>query len=134
RFMNEASHEDNLPEPVTVAELALAEAKFAQDLWHREFTAAASHLQKTLGDAGNFSLSTVCWHKLWLAYALDLGGDSETATTLYQQAHSGFRNIPPLRPEISTINLPPQVLNVARQFEIVGGNVRVPKTFDRDLF
>jgi|CZKV01.1.fsa_nt_gi tetratricopeptide (TPR) repeat protein len=136
RYMHEADHEDNIPEPATVAELALAEAKFAQDLWFRDYNAAASHLQKTLDDAGNFSTSTACWHKLWLGYALDLAGDSETATTLYQQAHTGFRNIPSLRPEISTStnNLPPQALIVARQFEINGGRVRVPKTFDRDLF
>ncbi|HWN95602.1 MAG TPA: DEAD/DEAH box helicase family protein, partial [Methylomirabilota bacterium] len=134
RYMREASHEDNLPEPATVAELALAEAKFAQDLWHRDFTAAASHLQKTLDDAGHFSTSTACWHKLWLGYALDCGGDSETATTLYQQAHTGFRNIPPLRPEASSSGLSPQALTVARQFELVGGRVRLPKTFDRDLF
>jgi len=136
RFMHEAAHEDDIPEPATVAELALAEAKFAQDLWFRDYNSAASHLQKTLDDAGNFSTSTSCWHKLWLGYALDLAGDSETATTLYQQAHTGFRNIPSLRPEISTStnNLPPQALIVARQFELVGGRVRIPKTFEHDIF
>jgi hypothetical protein len=134
QYLRDAGHEDALPEPATVADLALAEAKFAQDMWHRDFDAAASHLQKTLDDAGNFSASTACWHKLWLAYALGCSGDSETATTLYQQAHAGFRNIPPLRPDTSSSGLPPQAVAVARQFEIIGGRVRVPKTFDRELF
>ena len=134
RYMREAGHEEQLPEPATVAELALAEAKFAQDLWHRDFATAASHLQKTLDEAGNFSTSTACWHKLWLGYALDCAGDTETATLLYQQAHTGMRNIPPLRPDASANNLPAQALAVARQFETVGGRVRVPKTFEADLF
>jgi hypothetical protein len=62
RFMHDAVHEDDIPEAATVAELAFAEAKFAQDYWHRDYNAAASHLQKTLDDAGNFSTSTACWH------------------------------------------------------------------------
>jgi hypothetical protein len=132
-FMREAGHEGDMPEPATVAELALAEAKFAQDLWHRDYTSAALHLQKTLDDARDFSASTACWHKLWLGYVLDCGGDSETAATLYQQAHTGMRNIPPLRPDASVAKLPPQAVIVARQFEHIGGGVRVPKTFDRDL-
>jgi hypothetical protein len=87
-----------------------------------------------LDEAGNFSTSTACWHKLWLGYALDCAGDTETATLLYQQAHTGMRNIPPLRPDASANNLPAQALAVARQFETVGGRVRVPKTFEADLF
>lgn len=133
-YIHEAGHEDELPEPATVADLALAEAKFSQDLWHRDYVAAAAHLQKTLDDAGNFSASMACWHKLWLGYALDCTGDSETANTLYQQAHTGFRNIPALRPTNPTGNLPLQAVIAGRQFELNGGRVRVPKTFDRDLF
>src|SRR5207253_3505069 len=85
RFMHEASSDEALKEPVTLAELALAEAKYAAHIWHRDYSEAASHLQRTLEDAGNFSVSTLCWHKLWLGYALDLAGDNETARALYQQ-------------------------------------------------
>jgi Helicase C-terminal domain len=133
RYMREAEHEEDMPEPAIIAELALAEVKFAEDLWHREFAAAAVHLQKTLEDARNFSTSTACWHKLWLGYGLDCSGDSETAVLLYQQAHTGMRNIPPPRPDASAAKLPPQAVAVARQFEHVGGSVRVPKTLDQDL-
>jgi hypothetical protein len=134
RFMDEAAHEEAIPEPGTVSELALAEAKYAYDLWHRDYTSAASHLQKILDESGRFSVSTACWHKLWLAFALECGGDAETANTLYQQAHNGLKNIPALRTEAATESLPPQVTAAARQFELVGGRVRVPTTFDRDLF
>jgi hypothetical protein len=133
RFMREAGHEEDMPEPATVAELALAEAKFGQDLWHREYASAALHLQKTLDDARNFSTSTACWHKLWLGFALECNGDSETAALLYQQAHTGMRNIPPPRPDASVAKLPPQAVAVARQFVYVGGTVRVPKTLEQDL-
>lgn len=134
RFMDEAAHEEAIPEPATVSELALAEAKYAYDLWHRDYPSAASHLQKILDESGRFSVSTACWHKLWLAFALECGGDAETANTLYQQAHNGLKNIPALRPKAATESLPPQVTAAARQFELVGGRVRVPTTFDRDLF
>ena len=56
RFMREAPSDEALPEPVTLIELALAEAKYAEDLWHRDYTGAASHLQKTLEEAGDFSV------------------------------------------------------------------------------
>jgi hypothetical protein len=132
RFMREAGHEEDFPEPGTVAELALAEAKFAADLWHRDFPAAALHLKKVMDAARDFSSNTACWHKLWLGYALECAGDSETATMLYNQAHAGMRNIPALRPESSSA-LPIQAVSAARQFELVGGDVRVQRSFDRDL-
>lgn len=137
RFIREAQHEKMPPEPTTVAELALAEARYAEDLWHRSYQVAASHLQKTLEDAGNFSVSTVCWHKLWLGYALDLSGDVETATALYRQAHGGQRNLPPFQSEVSigaAAGVSEQAVSAAHQFEQVGdGRIRVPRTFERDL-
>ena len=137
RFIREAQHEEMVPEPATVTDLALAEAKYAEDLWHRNFAGAASHLQKTLEDAGNFSVSTVCWHKLWLGYALELSGDCETAAALYRQAHGGQRNIPPFQDQSGIPagpNVPEQAVNAARQFEQTGdGRIRVPRTLERDL-
>jgi hypothetical protein len=137
RFISEAAHEDALPEPATVADLALAEAKYAEELWHRNYAKAAAHLQKTLEDAGNFSVSTVCWHKLWLGYALECSGDAVTSQALYQQAHAGQRNIPPFRgqaaPEIEP-GLPDQAMAAGRLFELTGdGGVVVPRLLDHDL-
>ena len=138
KFIREAQHEEMLPELTTITGLALAEARFAEDLWHRNFEGAASHLQNTLEDAGNFSVTTVCWHKLWLGYALDLSGDVETATALYRQAHGGQRNIPPFPSAVSIgagTGVSQQAVNAARQFEQVGdGRIRVPRTLQGDLF
>ena len=115
----------------------MAEAKFADKLWRRDYEGAASCLQKTLGDAGDFSVSTVCWHKLWLGYALECGGDSETATSLYQQAHRGQSNIPPFKVDSvapADMGVSQQALRAAHEFESTGdGRVRLPRTFDRDL-
>lgn len=137
RFISEAAHEETLPEPATVAELALAETKFAEHLWHRNYPKAAAQLQKTLGDAVNFSTSTVCWHKLWLGYALECSGDTATAESLYKQAHAGQRNIPAFRGQGSTEDesaLHAQAVAAGRLFELPGdGRVVVPRSLDRDL-
>ena len=136
-FIRDAAHEDALPEPATVADLALAETKYAEEMWHRNFAKAAAHLQKTLEAAGNFSVSTVCWHKLWLGYALECSGDIETAHALYQQAHAGQRNIPAYKSESSSApdtRLPAQVIAAGRLFELTGdGRVVVPRSLERDL-
>jgi hypothetical protein len=136
-FIQEAAHEDALPEPATVADLALAETKYAEEMWHRNYAKAASQLQRTLEAAGNFSVSTVCWHKLWLGYSLECSGDAETAHALYQQAHAGQSNIPAFKGHADSAvdtNLPIQAVAAGRQFELPGdGSVVVPRALDRDL-
>ena len=136
-FIREAAHEDSLPEPATVAELALAETKYAEEMWHRNYAKAASHLQRTLEAAGNFSVSTVCWHKLWLGYSLECSGDAETAHALYQQAHAGQRNIPAFKSQADSAidtGLPVQAIAAGRQFELTGDSrVVVPRSLERDL-
>ena len=136
-FIREAAHEEALPEPATVADLALAETKYAEEMWHRNYPEAAAHLQKTLEAAGNFSVSTVCWHKLWLGYALEYSGDVETAHALYQQAHAGQRNIPAYKSESASApdtRLPAQAIAAGRLFELTGdGRVSVPRSLERDL-
>lgn len=136
-FIREAAHEDALPEPATVSDLALAETKYAEEMWDRNYAKAASQLQRTLEAAGNFSVSTVCWHKLWLGYSLELSGDTETAHSLYQQAHAGQRNIPAFKGHTDSppdTTLPIQATAAGRQFEQTGdGRVVVPRSLERDL-
>lgn len=136
-FIREAVHEDQLPEPATVADLALAETKYAEEMWHRNYDKASSHLQRTLVSAGNFSVSTVCWHKLWLGYALERSGDLDTAHALYQQAHAGQRNIPAFKSQAGSAidtSLPSQATIAGRQFELPeDGRVVVPRSLERDL-
>ena len=139
-FIREAGHEDAPPEPAIIADIALAEAKYAEEMWHRNYTKAASYLQGTLETAGNFSLSTVCWHKLWLGYSLECSGDAKTAHALYQQAHAGQRNIPsvPVHSDSTADsddnNLSAQTIAAALQFELSGDSrVVVPRSLERDL-
>ncbi len=136
-FIRDADDEDALPEPATVAELALAETKYAEEMWDRNYAKAALQLQRTLEAAGRFSISTVCWRKLWLGYSLELSGDTETAHALYQQAHAGQRNIPAYKgrsDSAADISLPIQATAVGRQFEQTGdGRILVPRSLERDL-
>lgn len=136
-FIREASHEEPVPEPETLTELALAEVKYAEEMWHRNYAKAASSLQRTLEAAGHFSVNTVCWHKLWLGYALECSGDMATAKSLYQQAHAGQRNIPPFKSKVAAPidnSLPTQAVMAAAQFELVGDSrVAVPQSIEKDL-
>ena len=136
-FICEAAHEDALPDPTTVVDLALAETKYADEMWYRNYGKAATHLQKTIEIAANLSVSTVCWHKLWLGYALECSGDIETAHALYKQAHAGQRNIPAFKGHGDSPvdpGLPAQATVAGQQFELLGdGRVVVPRSLERDL-
>src|SRR5206468_6420468 len=71
RFILGAATESETAQPANIADLALAEAKYAEHVWHRNFSGAASQLQKTLDIAAKVSLGIVSWHKLWLGFALE---------------------------------------------------------------
>jgi Helicase C-terminal domain/Type III restriction enzyme, res subunit len=137
RFILDAPTEAQPPQPVNTAELALAEAKYAEHIWHRNFNGAASQLQKTLDIAAKVSLGTVCWHKFWLGFALECAGDAETARRLYRQAHTGERNIPPPRPDSGAAiaeNISRQIVGASYQFEVAANSkVQAPRSLERDL-
>jgi len=137
QFIRESANDETLPTTLAVADLAVAETKYAEEMWNRNYTKAASHLQRTLEIAGNTSVNTVCWHKLWLGYSLECAGDIETAQALYQQAHAGQRNIPAFnrQGDISgETQIPLQAAAVGRQFEHAGdGRVLVPRSLEHDL-
>jgi Type III restriction enzyme, res subunit/Helicase C-terminal domain len=137
RFILDAPTESQTPQPVNTGELALAEAKYAEHIWHRNFNGAASQLQKTLDIAAKVSLGTVCWHKLWLGFALECAGDADTARRLYRQAHTGERNIPPPRPDSGTAiaeNISSQVRGASYQFEVApNSRIQAPRSLERDL-
>ncbi len=88
RFIRDAAPEAETPEPEKLADIALSETKYAQHLWNRDYSGAASQLQKTLDDAEVLSTNTACWHKLWIGYAIECSGDKENAGSLYRQAHA----------------------------------------------
>lgn len=136
-FIREATHEDESLDLSNIAALAIAETKYAEKIWRRDYVGAASQLTSTLEKASSLSVSTTCWHKLWLGYSLELSGDAETARALYQQAHAGQINIPAFprasEPIVGT-SIPEQVVKAGRQFEIVGdGQVKVPRLLTSEL-
>lgn len=137
RFIREAPVETGTPEPNDLADIALAEAKYAEHMWNRDFKGAAVRLRETLDAAAKLSVAMVCWHKLWLGFALECGGDSETAIRLYRQAHTGQRNIPPPRsdaPSVFAQNVSPQVVTASYQFELApNARVQAPRSLERDL-
>ena len=137
RFILDAPTESQVAASENIAELALAEAKYAEHIWNRDFNGAAFHLQETLDAARKVSLGTLCWHKLWLGFALECAGDAETARRLYRQAHTGERNIPPPRTDgLATIaeNISSQVVGASYQFEIApSSKIQAPRSLERDL-
>lgn len=135
-FIRDAEVEEILCEPDTLSRLALAEAKFGELIWKRDYAGAVRALRQTLADAANFSLGTVSWHKLWLGFALELSGDLASARALYQQAHAAQHNIPPVRSEglKNFADLPDQAIRAALQFELTSsGQVKIPQRLERDL-
>jgi RAD3-like DEAD/DEAH box helicase len=136
RFIREAPVEADAPTPENLADIALAEAKYAEHMWNRDFEGAARRLRETLDIAAKISLGTVCWHNLWLGFALECAGDPEGGRRLHRQAHTGERNIPPPRPNDKSIisEKSTQVVGASYQFELApNARIQAPRTLDRDL-
>jgi len=117
--------------------IALAEAKFAEFLWRRQFQEAATSLNQILDISNEASSSTAAWHKLWLAMTHEFCGEWDLARRLYSQAHGAQPNLPlPDRSEIEGLaaDLPPQARLAALQFqETSSGQIRVPNDLDASL-
>jgi hypothetical protein len=136
RFIREAPVEPDAPTPPNLAAIALAEAKYAEHMWNRDYEGAARRLRETLDLAASISLGTVSWHNLWLGFAIECAGDAEGGRRLHRQAHTGQRNIPPPRPNDQTVlsERSPQVVEVSYQFELApNARIQAPRTLERDL-
>ena len=81
--------------------------------------------------------STGAWHCLWLGYALERGGDADSAREMYARAHGVQRNIPGVMKESddgSNSAVPQQVMEVDQQITVLpDGMVKLPKTLHSDL-
>lgn len=136
-FMKNATPEIAAVDSDLAADLALAEARYAKDMWNRNYTKAAERLQGTLEAATEFSSGLAAWHKLWLGYALENLGDIGAARTLYQQAHAAQRNIPRPDEDISNdahTEMAAQIERAARLFETTrDARVQAPRRLVQDL-
>ena len=123
---------------VKVKAVALAEAMFGEALWHRDFQRAVLTLQNALDDAFDISPFTGAWLTLWLGFALEMTGDTESAHEQYMKAHAIQRNLP--RPKLDlatgTVAESEQVVAIQRQMRVgqsYPSAVEIPKTLIKDL-
>jgi len=136
-FMENADVEDTTQDIEEIADVALAQSKFAAFMWHREYVSAAKCLRDTLEAAFNISRSTGAWHALWLGVALQFTGDRDSAIDLYRRAHAEQLNIPPYPTDADGMGEDSdleQIVRVDRQFRTYAdGKVDTPKTLEKDL-
>jgi hypothetical protein len=132
----DSEEEEPVRDTAPLVQLALAEAAYMSALWNREYESAAGSLAKTLELAFQVSANTGAWHSLWLGYALQKGGDGESALEMYSRAHGAQSNIPPVTRsgKDECEQLPSQITKVDRQISVgADGTVRMPKTLQTDL-
>lgn len=127
--MNILSGESPGGDMVRSTKLALAEARYAKQIWSRDYIAAARALQDTLEDASDLSTGTVGWHCLWIGYALDLAGDEAGAAQMYGRAGGCSLHLPRIRPRSGRIrhDVSAQVAAMAGLFGVgPTGSVEAP--------
>ena len=121
----------------TLVRLALAEAKYAESAWNRDFEKASQALANTLKLAYSLSTGTGAWHSLWIGYAQERIGKHDSATDLYVKAHADQNNIPMLsrqRHHNEFEDFDSQTTNVSNQFDVTAnGEVKLPKSIDKHL-
>jgi len=75
-------------------ELALAESKFIEKYWQREFTPAAKKLDRVLDKALQVNSGLAAWYSLWIGYCSERAGDEATAKSYYLQSNARSRELP----------------------------------------
>lgn len=112
-----------------LVDVALAETSFIDAFWDRDFGRAAQVLSGCLESTYEVSDYTGAWHSVWLGYALDRAGDTESACAQYKRARAVQKNIPRVPGAVreTATDVPPQILRIEEQFEISTNQVRPPK-------
>ena len=144
KFYNDGMREDvpkaegGVADIEKVKTVALAEARFGEALWDRDFQQSVPILQDALDDAFDLSQSTGAWLTLWLGFALEMTGDRANAREHYMKAHAIQRNVPCPIPEpgSATLSVSEQIVNVQQQMRVGHARpsaVEIPKTLIKDL-
>ena len=109
--------------------VALAEARFIDAFWDRDYERAAQILSGCLEATYEVSDNTGAWHSVWLGYALDRAGDAESASAQYKRARAVQKNVPRVSAmgKETLPDVPQQVLRVEEQFEVSTNRVKPPK-------
>lgn len=118
--------------------VALAETKFGELLWRREFQAAALVLEEALDDGFDLSQSTGAWLAFWLGCVLEMSGDSATAREYYSRAYANQSNLPRRTSKTGKRAAPlnKQVASVQEQMRVGHphpSSIAIPKTMTSDL-
>ena len=141
-FYSQAMQDEPADPPEADRELALsvalAEAKFGEHFWLREYGEAVAALSAALEPAFEFSPNAGGWASLWIGYAADMAGDAATAGEFYAKAEATHRNMPRRRRNIGSksADLPEQIEQMAQQMRINHGSDSMslpPRNYDTSL-
>ncbi len=136
RFMDDCDVEDFGEDLDILREFALLETKFARLYWERDYTKAASVLQKGLDKALDYSANLGAWYCLWIGYCLEQLGDP-THEEMYKRAYGLSKATPKhlaLIHDYSDQPVTDQVSNVVDQFGIAkGSQVVAPQKLHENL-
>lgn len=118
--------------------VALAEAKFVEALWTRDFQKAVLILQDVLEKGFDLSQSTGAWLSFWLGFASEMSGADDIAREYYARSHATQPNMPRKKPTATDTgtSLPEQVANVQEQMRVGHPHpsaVAIPKTLTSDI-
>lgn len=136
--MQETEARSPEPDRELALRIALAEAKFGEYLWLREYEHAVAALSGVLEEAFEFSPNAGGWSSLWIGYAADMAGDTTTATEFYAKAETAHRNIPRSRRTVESqgSDIPEQVQQMAQQMQVNLGSNSIslpPRGYDASL-
>ena len=134
----EETYPSNSADLDEIVAAALAEAKYSEYLWKRDYESAIRSLNDdTLNTAFNGSERTGAWLTLWSGFAFELAGQQDEAAQRYRKAHVLRSNIPAFAPSSTPSRgsaYPTQILNVSEQMRVVrASDIAPPATIVGDL-
>jgi tetratricopeptide (TPR) repeat protein len=116
--------------------MSQAESSFGHAFWERDYSAAATALERDVEWTLTASRATGAWYLMWLGACYDALGDAEHARELFDRAHSASKEIPPrdLVEFGDDGTHSSQVMMIASSLRRgIQANLSIPRRFDVDL-
>lgn len=129
-YMEQCSVEQDESDSEALERFAQHEVNFSEQLWDRNYGAAAKYLASILDEVFTVSESLGAWYAHWLAHSFMLAGDNDNAQILYRRASGVSKSLPKLASiyDLSKSDTSQQIREVADQFGIAGGSkISIPK-------